>query len=231
VKSFTIVIPIYNEAQNIQNLLKEITLCLSEVHSYEIIIVDDGSQDLEPNMIARLENTFSFVKICNHTKNLGQSKAILTGVTKAKYDTIITIDGDGQNNPKDILKLINLYYNNNYQLLGGLRVNRQDNVIKKISSKIANKIRQSILKDECSDTGCSLKIFSKKIYLKLPYFNGNHRFLPALFKGYGYITKFVPVDHRKRTGGISKYGTLDRLFKGLRDLILVRNLIKKYRND
>ncbi|MDC0056697.1 glycosyltransferase [Alphaproteobacteria bacterium] len=230
-KSFTIVIPIYNEAQNIQNLLKEITLFLSEVHSYEIIIVDDGSQDLEPNMIAKLENMFSFVKLCNHTKNLGQSKAIFTGVTKAKYDTIITIDGDGQNNPKDILKLINLYYNNNCQLVGGLRVNRQDSVIKKISSKIANKIRQSILKDECSDTGCSLKIFSKKVYLKLPYFNGNHRFLPALFKGYGYIAKFVPVDHRKRTRGISKYGTLDRLFKGLRDLIHVRNLIKKHRND
>ncbi len=230
-KSFSIVIPIYNESQNILNLVKEIIFFLSNAYSYEIIIVDDGSQDLRPSLITILKNKFSFVTICNHTKNLGQSKAILTGVINAKYDTIITIDGDGQNNPKDILNLANLYYNNNYLLIGGLRINRQDNIIKKVSSKIANNIRQFFLKDECSDTGCSLKIFSKKVYLELPYFNGNHRFLPALFKGYGYITKFIPVDHRKRNRGISKYGTFNRLFKGLNDLIYVRSLIKKRHND
>jgi dolichol-phosphate mannosyltransferase len=156
---------------------------------------------------------------------MGQSKALLTGIIKSKYNTIITLDGDGQNNPNDIRKLMEIYFNSNYFLVGGIRLNRKDNFVKNISSKLANFIRQLVLKDECIDTGCSLKIFDKKIFLNFPFFNGIHRFLPALFKGYNKETCFIEVDHRQRNAGVSKYGTFDRLFVGIRDIIKVRNII------
>ena len=228
---FSIIIPIYNEKENVIGLVEEIIQILKKKYNYEILIVNDGSEDLEKYFFQFLQDKYNFLKIINHKKNMGQSKAIQTGILNAMNETIITIDGDGQNNPKDILNLVNLYFKNDYRLIGGLRINRKDNIVKKISSKIANNIRQCILNDECLDTGCSLKIFSKKVYLEFPYFSGNHRFLPALFKGYGYSTKFIPVDHRKRIKGISKYGTLDRAFKGLKDLVYVRSLIKQFRND
>ena len=116
--------------------------------------------------------------------------------------------------------------NNDIQLVGGIRINRQDNTIKIISSKIANYIRKMILKDNCKDTGCSLKVFNKKIFLTFPYFDGIHRFLPALFIGFGYKTFFIDVNHRKRKYGVSKYGTINRLFKGIRDLYKVKKIIK-----
>ena len=119
--------------------------------------------------------------------------------------------------------------NNKVFLLGGLRLNRKDNLWKIVSSKIANRVRKTILQDDCLDTGCSLKIFFKKKYLEIPFFDGNHRFLPALFKGFGKNTLFMEVDHRSRIAGISKYGTLDRLFKGIYDLIKVKNIINKQR--
>ena len=112
------------------------------------------------------------------------------------------------------------------KLIGGIRRNRKDNFTKIISSKIANSIRSRILNDECIDTGCALKIFDKKIFLSFPFFDGVHRFLPALFKGYGYETLFIDVNHRKRNHGISKYGTMNRLFAGIRDIIKVKKILK-----
>ena len=118
------------------------------------------------------------------------------------------------------------FSDDNLKLLGGLRLNRQDSVIKILSSKIANSIRSFVLKDNCSDTGCSLKIFDKNIFLDFPFFNGIHRFLPALFLGYGYKTEFITVSHRKRLHGISNYGTLKRLFNGIIDIYKVMKIIK-----
>ena len=135
-----------------------------------------------------------------------------------------------QNNPNDIPSLINLYNSDSFKLVGGIRKKRKDNLTKIISSYLANKIRSFILKDDCKDTGCSLKIFDKDIFLKFPYFDGLHRFLPALFKGYGYKTSFIEVDHRKRYKGISKYGTLSRLIWGVRDIFKVLNIIKNNKN-
>ena len=145
---------------------------------------------------------------------------------------IITIDGDGQNDPADIPKLLDIYNsNNNIKLIGGIRIKRQDSYIKIISSKLANSIRSKILDDQCKDTGCSLKIFDKDIFLNFPYFNGIHRFLPALFKAYGCDTTFIPVNHRHRKFGTSNYGTFDRAIRGIRDLIKVYFLIRKLKND
>ena len=158
--------------------------------------------------------------------------AIYNGVKLTKSEVIITLDADLQNNPKDINKLIKLYFaDNKTKLVGGIRLHRKDSFIKKISSKFANSLRKFILNDDCDDTGCSLKIFDRNIFLSLPFFNGIHRFLPALFKYNGSNNKFVIVDHRSRKYGISNYGTLDRALKGIKDLYKVKKIIKEFNND
>ena len=224
---FSIVIPIYNEEQNILILYKEISQSLKQFNEYEIIFVNDCSIDSSEKEIDKLLINKNVAKYSN-TKNMGQSYSIKFGISKSNYDTIVTMDGDCQNDPKDIHKLLSIYFtDNDIKLVGGIRNKRRDNIIKIISSKIANYIRSRILKDNCSDTGCSLKVFSRKIFNSFNYFDGMHRFLPALFNGYGYKTKFVNVNHRKRKKGYSKYGTFDRLTKGIIDLIKVKRMLNK----
>ena len=223
---FSIVIPIFNEARNIEFLLKEINKSLENFKKYEIILVNDSSTDETLKVINNIKN--KNIKIITNDSNQGQSYSIFKGVKNSSYDTIITIDGDRQNDPADIPNLYNFYIQNNeVKLVGGIRKNRKDNLTKIISSKIANYIRSKILKDGCKDTGCSLKVFNKSIFLSFPFFNGVHRFLPALFRGYGYKTAFLEVNHRKRIYGRSKYGTMNRLFVGIRDIIKVKKILKK----
>jgi dolichol-phosphate mannosyltransferase len=229
-KKYSVVIPVYNEKENIPLLVKEIILFLEGKFIYEIIIVNDFSND-GTNEILKSE-IFSNCIVLNHDKNQGQSKSIRTGILSSSYENIITIDGDLQNNPKDIPSLINVFNkeDSKYDLIGGIRIKRKDNVIKKISSYLANSSRKFILNDNCDDTGCGLKIFKKKIFLQLPFFDGIHRFLPALFKGFGYSTHFIYVTHRARKSGQSKYGTINRLIWGIKDLIKVRKIIKYRKN-
>jgi len=226
VNTFSIIIPVYNEQDNIYNLILEIKKELSNLYKYEIIIVDDSSTDQTQSTLAKLNKEFS-VNIILNKINEGQSKSILNGIMHAKNDIIITIDGDGQNNPRDIKNLINTFLTKKYDLVAGIRKKRKDNYIKKISSKIANYIRAKYLDDNCSDTGCALKIFNKEIFLEFPFFDGIHRFLPALFKGFGYRTTFVEVNHRPRLKGITKYGTTKRLIKGIFDIIRVKKMLRK----
>tara|TARA_Y100000590_G_C15721985_1_gene1013821 strand:+ start:987 stop:1676 length:690 start_codon:yes stop_codon:yes gene_type:complete len=226
-QEISIVIPVFNEEQNINTLYNEITKNLLKKYNFEIIYINDGSTDNTKSILKNLYKS-KFINIVEHDKNLGQSRSILSGIKKSKFQNIVTIDGDGQNNPIDIPKLLDLYFSNNYDLVAGIRTKRKDNIIKIVSSKIANKIRSSILKDNCPDTGCSLKVFNKHVFLEFPYFDGIHRFLPALFKCYNKKIHFVSVGHRPRIKGISKYGTIDRLFKGIYDLYRVRNIIKKH---
>ena len=222
---FSLIIPLFNESKNIEPLLKEIELSLRNYTNYDIILINDASFDNTYDVINRFKN--KNIKIINNEINKGQSYSVHKGINKSKNDIVITIDGDGQNDPKDISKLLELYLSDNsVMLVGGLRKKWQDNLIKIYSSKIANFIRSIILKDNCSDTGCSLKVFNREIFLSFPYFNGMHRFLPALFKGFGYKTKFIEVSHRKRKHGISKYGTMNRLFKGIRDIYIVKKILK-----
>ena len=219
--AFSLIIPVFNEGKNITNLVYEIYDSLKNHKDFEVILVNDYSNDNTLLEIDELKSNFP-IKIINNKKNYGQSYSIKEGISKSKYDIIITIDGDGQNNPKDIPSLLKVYFNNNeIKLVGGIRNKRKDSNIKLISSKIANTIRSNILKDNCQDTGCSLKVFDKRIFLNFPFFDGIHRFLPALFKGYGYKTTFINVDHRPRLYGKSNYGTVGRLFKGVLDLIRV----------
>ena len=223
---FSIVIPLYNESTNIEKLVPEIFNSLTKYQKYELILVNDGSNDNTLDVIAKIKKNYSLLLINNET-NKGQSFSIWTGIKKSNYKTIVTLDGDGQNNPKDIPKLLDEYFSKKlYSLIGGIRKNRKDNFLKLISSKIANQIRSFILKDNCVDTGCSLKVFDKEIFLSFPFFDGLHRFLPALFKGFGKNTLFINVDHRPRISGISKYGTFDRLYKGILDIIRVKKIIR-----
>ena len=227
--NFSIIIPVYNESNNIEELVLEIFNSLSIYKNYEIIIIDDGSNDNSINVIKNLKKKYP-VKLIEHHENLGQSQSIYTGVKNASSKTIVTLDGDGQNNPKDIPKLLEIYFSsNNLALVGGIRIKRKDNLIKIISSRIANTIRSYILEDNCPDTGCSLKVFRKNVFLSFPYFDGIHRFIPALFSGYGEKTQFILVEHRPRMKGVSNYGVFDRLFKGIYDLFRVKRIINQYK--
>ena len=221
---FSVVIPLYNEEENINPLINEIVYHLDTYKNYEIILVNDASTDNTENNIKKL-NIKNLKILKNHT-NSGQSFSIHRGVLNSFYDTIVTIDGDGQNNPSDIPVLLDQFFNNDeVKLIGGIRIKRQDNFIKIYSSIIANSIRSRILNDDCKDTGCSLKVFDKNIlnFHILMEFIGFAFFI----KGFGYKTIFLPVQHRGRKFGQSKYGTFNRLFKGIRDIIKVYKIINK----
>ncbi len=232
---FSIVIPMYNEEKNVLNLIQEIIDNLINFKNlYEIIVVDDGSTDKTLFFLEEIKSKYKeIIRIKRNKINQGQSFSLRKGILEASYNTIVTIDGDCQNNPADILKLIDMYFlEKKYHLIGGIRTKRKDSYIKKISSKIANNVRKLYLRDNCIDTGCSLKVFDKEVFKLFPFFDGIHRFLPALFSGYGKKTFFLPVDHRPRVYGYSKYKTLGRLYQGIFDMIRVKKIIKKQsKND
>ena len=228
----SLVIPIFNEELNIEILFKEIVEKKIYTRLDQIIYVDDYSSDSSLTILKKLEIDNKKVKILSHIKNQGQSMCLLTAARFMDGDIMITIDGDGQNNPGDINILLDKYLNDtSLSLVGGIRKKRKDNFIKIISSRLANNFRMLILRDDCPDTGCSLKVFDKNVFLSFPFFNGIHRFLPALFKGYNKKTFFMKVDHRYRLYGLSKYGTFDRLISGLKDLIRVAKIIRKFKSD
>jgi dolichol-phosphate mannosyltransferase len=225
-KKVSVVVPIYNEEKNINNLYQEIYDSLSSKYIFEICFINDGSKDLSLECLKTLDS--QYVKIINNNINCGQSFSIFTGVKNCKYDCVVTIDGDGQNPPSEIPKLLNIYFQNDDKtLIGGIRKDRKDSFFKVYGSKIANKFRSLILNDGCEDTGCGLKVFSKNNFLKLPYFNGFHRFFPALFQSINVKCIFIEVHHRKRNYGSSKYNNFRRFFKGLIDIVRVKYIISK----
>ena len=226
----SIVIPVYNERENLVLLDQEITKSIKPLNkNYEVILVDDGSTDGSSELIRVLQEKNSTIRLIRFGHNHGQTAAFAAGFDKARGDIIITMDADLQNSPSDIPLLLTAI--KDYDVVCGWRHKRNDPWIKIISSKVANKIRSLILNDQCRDTGCSLKIFDKDVFLTFPFFDGIHRFLPALYKGFGKKTYFIDVDHRPRVYGISKYGTFDRMFRGVRDLIKVAKIIKKFKSN
>ena len=229
-KKFTIIIPIYNENESIFKLIKEINLEL-KYQNQEIIIVDDGSTD---NFFKNFSNlTFSKnITVHRHEKNLGKCYAMLTGIKKAKNQLIVCIDGDGQNPPSEIKKLIDSWNDrknltDEFLLICGERIKRKDNFLKKISSKFANKLRRFLLNDQCNDTACALKVFNRKDYLSINYFKNMHRFLPALFIMKKGKVINVPVKDRPRLSGKSKFNFHNRFWIGIIDLVKVWILINK----
>lgn len=227
--SLSIVIPVYNESDNIEALSLEIMQALpSEQYQYEIIFVDDGSQDDTPQRLKALSQKYDAVKVVSHEKNYGQSAGLISGGKAAQYPWIITLDGDGQNDPADIPLLFNKLNNtSNPCVVLGNRKKRNDDWVRKLSSRIGNSVRQHFLKDDCPDTGCSLKLFPRDAFLELPRFNHLHRFLPALFQRAGFSVINVPVNHRERLHGVSKYGVSNRLWTGIVDMLGVMWLIRR----
>ena len=228
----SMVIPAHNEADNIGALIGEIEQLKLSL-PYEIIIVDDASTDDTYVNLARLKENNPRLKIVRHERTYGQSAAIATGIASAGGELIVTMDGDGQNNPADIPRLIDEILgskNANLHMVAGFRKKRNDPPWRIISSKIANSIRSSILGDATPDTGCGLKVFYRSAFLNLPFFDHMHRFLPALIQMRGGDVISVEVSHRARMHGTSKYGTLNRLWVGIVDILGVSWLRMRTKN-
>lgn len=218
----SIVIPVKNEAGNIAPLVAEIAAALDGHAHYEIIYVDDGSDDSSAAEIRRLQSSVPQLRLLRHAKSCGQSAAIRSAVKAARGTWIATLDGDGQNDPADIPALWRIAEGSPAMpplLIAGHRARRQDSWSKRQASRIANAVRRRLLRDDTPDTGCGLKLFPRALFLDLPYFDHMHRFLPALVLREGGIVRSVLVNHRPRQRGISKYGVFDRLGVGIADLV------------
>jgi glycosyltransferase involved in cell wall biosynthesis len=217
----SIVIPVRNEAENIAPLVSEIHAALDGLCAFEILYVDDGSTDATAAAILRMAAELPGLRLLRHARSCGQSAAIRTGVRAARATWIATLDGDGQNDPADIPELWDLARAAppaSPLLVTGHRRIRRDSWPKRAASRIANRIRRRLLGDDTPDTGCGLKLFSRALFLDLPDFDHMHRFLPALVLRAGGEVRSVPVNHRARRGGVSKYGVFDRLGVGIVDL-------------
>lgn len=227
----SVVVPVKNEAANIEPLVREILDATNNLAACEILYVDDGSTDATLVELKRLAESVPQLRILRHHESCGQSTAINTGVLAASHAWIATLDGDGQNDPGDIPKLLHRLRHataeENLHMLAGWRANRRDTWLRRFSSKVANGVRSSLLKDATPDTGCGLKVFSRETFLRLPYFDHMHRFLPALVQRHGGRVESVVVNHRPRERGTSKYGLHNRLWVGIVDLFGVSWLMRR----
>lgn len=229
--SFSVVIPVKDEAANIGKLLDEIAAATAGCANFDVIAVDDGSIDNTLAVLRDYKRTHALpLIIVKNPHNLGQSTSIYMGMRQSQRDWIVTIDGDGQNDPADIPRLLACAEANpGTGIVAGQRAKRRDSWVKRISSRIANGVRAYLLKDATPDTGCGLKLIRRDLFLAFPYFNHMHRYLPALAQRHGSSVLHVAVNHRHRIEGQSKYGTLDRLWVGIWDLLGVMWLLKRNR--
>ena len=225
----SIVVPVRNEADNIAPLIAEIAAALNDRWIYEIIYVNDGSTDTTSERLAAAMKQRPNLRQIRHATSSGQSAAVRSGVRAARGAIVATLDGDGQNNPAFLPALISAIEKGGERvgLAAGQRVGRKDTGFKKIQSRIANAVRNAILHDGTRDTGCGLKAFRREVFLLMPYFDGLHRFLPALVRREGYEIAYVDVIDRPRHSGVSNYGFFDRLWIGILDLAGVWWLIRR----
>jgi glycosyltransferase involved in cell wall biosynthesis len=228
----SVVVPVKDEAGNVVPLAQEIGAALGR-QRYEMIFVDDGSSDSTTAELLSVRAELP-LRVVSHGRNLGQSRAVRTGVRAARAPLIVTLDGDGQNDPADIPKLIAAFRegaadSSALAMVAGERAKRQDTWKKRLASRYGNRIRRWILSDNAQDTGCGLKVFRREAFLELPYFDHMHRYLITLMLREGHEVRFMPVGHRPRGAGRSKYGVWDRALVGLTDLIGVLWLKRRFR--
>jgi dolichol-phosphate mannosyltransferase len=227
----SVVVPVFDEEGAAPALAREIAAAFAG-RNFEMVFVDDASRDGTRAALKALQAEIPQLRVLGHRKNSGQSRAIRSGILAARGGIILTLDGDGQNDPADGPTLVDVLADGppELALVGGERVKRQDSQAKKIASKVGNGVRKRLLKDTANDTGCGLKAFRREAFLRLPYFDHIHRYLPALMIREGYTTEFRPVNHRHRQTGQSKYTNLGRLWASVSDLLGVMWLQSRSRN-
>ena len=227
----SVVIPVLNEAKSILELIENIEFVLAKDLEFEIIVVDDGSTDNTRQVVLSAMKVRPHCRLLANELRAGQSAAVHSGVQAAQGEIVCTLDGDGQNPPSELPKLIaplkNPEESVNLGLVAGQRTKRQDSFSKRLASKFANGVRSHVLNDDTVDTGCGLKAFRRDAFLELPYFNHMHRYLPALFKRSGWRIVHVDVEHRPRKHGKSNYSNLQRGLVGIFDMLGVYWLIKR----
>lgn len=224
----SVIVPVLNEEANIVPLVEELTLAARTAPIGEILYVDDGSTDATPEILRHALNEFPLLRVVRHERRMGQSAAFRTGAEAARFDTLVFMDGDGQNDPADIAALARTRDESgraNRVAVLGQRAARRDTAVRRLSSRLANAVRGRVLRDGTRDTGCSLKLIHRADYLNLPYFDHMHRFLPALLIRSGVELLHIDVSHRARERGVSKYGFRNRAFVGMVDLMGVRWLM------
>jgi dolichol-phosphate mannosyltransferase len=233
-REISVVVPVRNEADNIEPLVAEICAALEGRWEFEIIYVDDGSDDDTADRLRDAKKRWPRLRNLHHRQSCGQSTAIWTGVRASHASWIVTLDGDGQNDPADIPKLVAVLEDPSLprrpQMITGIRVRRQDPWMRRVSSRIANSVCGWLLGDYTSDIGCGLKLFQRDSFLSLPYFDHMHRFLPALIRRAGGEVSEVEVHHRPRYHGSSKYGLRDRLWVGIVDCFGVQWLQHRFKS-
>jgi len=220
----SIIIPVKDEAESIFLLAEEVTAAMEQTqHSWECLWVDDGSTDKTPEQLTKLNKENPRHRFLSLDKNYGQSAAMAVGFKNAEGDILVTLDGDGQNDPKDIPLLVKQLNNQKADMVNGWRKNREDSIIRKISSRIGNGFRNKLTSEKVKDVGCSIRAFRRPCVEDVPVFKGMHRFLPTLVRisGFGNIVE-MPVNHRPRKKGETKYGIQNRLWVGLADTFAVR---------
>jgi dolichol-phosphate mannosyltransferase len=224
----SVIVPVRNEAGNIGPLVAEIAAALAG-REFEVVYVNDGSTDGTEAELKQLMAERPWLRQVRHARSCGQSAAVRTGIMAARAPVVVTIDGDGQNNPAFIPKLVDALEQGRPRvgLIAGQRLGRKDTGFKRMQSRIANRVRGAVLRDGTRDTGCGLKAIERDLFLAMPYFDGLHRFLPALVKREGREIGYVDVVDRPRGQGISNYGLWDRLWVGILDLCGVWWLIRR----
>ncbi len=232
--AISVVVPVYNEAENVGKLVGEIAAAFDGKTAYEMIFVNDCSTDDTLAALQGLKDIYPALRVLSHRANSGQSRSVRTGILAALAPVIGTLDGDGQNDPADLpamyAQLTRPDAPESLQLVGGRRVKRIDSAAKKMASKLGNGIRKRLLKDKADDTGCGIKVFGRDAFLRLPYFDHIHRYIPALMLREGYTAEFKDVNHRSREFGVSKYTNFGRLIVSIADLRGVMWLNKRSRN-
>jgi len=219
---YSVLVPVYNEKDNLRPLIEEISAVMDGFgRPYEIIYVDDFSRDGSLEELRRLQTEFKTLQVIAHSRNCGQSAAVASGFAAARGDVLITLDADRQNDPADIPALL-AQLTDGTDMVCGVRTKRRDNLIRRISSRVANAFRNVVTGDRVSDTGCGLRVVRRAALAEIPVFNGMHRFLPTLMRFQGFTVREVPVNHRPRTAGVSKYGVGNRAWRGLVDCFAIR---------
>ncbi len=230
---FSVCVPMHNEEGNAEGLISEIAAALTG-RAFEMVIVDDASTDNTRAVLVGLKEKYPQLRVLSHRKNAGQSRALRSAIRAARGPVVGTLDGDGQNDPADLPDLYRSLTRadvpENLQMVMGRRASRKDSAWKKFGSRFANGIRRRLLRDDCDDSGCGIKVMKRDAFLSLPYFDHMHRYMPALMGAEGYGVEFMDVNHRERGAGQSKYTNFGRLWAALSDLRGVTWLIRRRRN-